>query len=523
MIPVIDLFAGPGGLGEGFSALHDRKENPIFKIGLSIEKHPIAHETLMLRSFFRQFSRKEVPEEYYDHLRGRIDRQTLYALFPNHAARASKEAWKAELGNPRATPLADIDKRIQEVLRGAEQWVLIGGPPCQAYSVAGRSRVLPVDRRDGTQNYEKDKRHFLYKAYLRILAAHAPSVFVMENVKGILSAKVGGKRIIDRLLSDLRHPSRATGESDENERLEYDIYPLANYDCEKNLFDDYSLSSPADYIVKCEEHLIPQARHRFILLGVRKDLCRRPSKLRNYEKKIDMWGVISDLPRLRSKLSREEDSGAAWVAAIRQLAQRKILNDSHIDPTVRSVVLTKLKGLSEKLTPGKSFLEMDLKSIVHNKWLHDSRIEGVCNHAARGHMDSDLWRYFVISCYGLVHGKSPGLSVLPHSLFPNHENVKAVRAEEMVFTDRFRVQVKHKPATTITSHIGKDGHYYIHPDPLQCRSLTVREAARLQTFPDNYFFAGPTTAQYKQVGNAVPPFLAKQIAAIVHGLLVQGS
>ena len=236
-----------------------------------------------------------------------------------------------------------------------------------------------------------------------------------------------------------------------------------------------------------------------------------------------MWGVISDLPRLRSKLSREEDSGAAWVAAIRQLAQRKILNDSHIDPTVRSVVLTKLKGLSEKLTPGKSFLEMDLKSIVHNKWLHDSRIEGVCNHAARGHMDSDLWRYFVISCYGLVHGKSPGLSVLPHSLFPNHENVKAVRAEEMVFTDRFRVQVKHKPATTITSHIGKDGHYYIHPDPLQCRSLTVREAARLQTFPDNYFFAGPTTAQYKQVGNAVPPFLAKQIAAIVHGLLVQGS
>ena len=138
----------------------------------------------------------------------------------------------------------------------------------------------------------------------------------------------------------------------------------------------------------------------------------------------------------------------------------------------------------------------------------------VINHETRGHIRSDLHRYMYYSTYASVMGVSPTSSNLPNVMWPIHNNFSSGK-----FADRFKVQLKNNSGSTVTCHISKDGHSFIHYDPSQCRSLTVREAARIQTFPDNYYFVGPRTQQYVQVGNAVPPYLAKKLAEIVYKLL----
>lgn len=513
MIPVIDLFAGPGGLGEGFSAFRDSQGKNPFKIVLSVEKDPIARETLKLRSFFRHFKKSDVPDEYYDYLRGDLDRDELYTTYRIQADAADYEAWNATLGDGRKFSDKEIDNRITENLRGAEEWILIGGPPCQAYSLVGRSRVIPVDRKQ----YENDHRHFLYKAYLRILAQHRPPVFVMENVKGLLSARVKGERIIERIISDLRHPIPAAaneGKSRSN-GLEYKIFPLADYGSIRSLFDGEDGIDPANYIIRCEEHGIPQARHRLILLGVRSDLTVMPSLLRRSEERVTVEAAIGDLPRLRSKLSRSEDGSEDWAKTVRRILRVGVLQDSKVDRGLQRALRLNALRLPLSLSTGNGFRQWRRRPDFQQSWFTDSRLGGVCNHSTRGHMEADLWRYFFAACYAQVRNQSPTLLDFPQRLLPAHENVKEVCDGELVFADRFRVQIRNKPATTVTSHIGKDGHYFIHYDPCQCRSLTVREAARLQTFPDNYYFCGPVTAQYQQVGNAVPPLLARRIAGVV--------
>jgi DNA (cytosine-5)-methyltransferase 1 len=206
-IPCIDLFAGPGGLGEGFSSLSDAREKSVFNIMLSIEKDPHAYQTLLLRSFFRQFQRGQVPVKYYEYLAGAFTRQELFSSFPLQAKSAGQEAWLAELGNDE-TPDSLIDKRITEALGGRKDWLLIGGPPCQAYSLVGRSRM----RGEDVEKHETDLRHFLYREYLRILAVHRPPVFIMENVKGLLSATLKKERMFQRILADLAHPGTAIDE-----------------------------------------------------------------------------------------------------------------------------------------------------------------------------------------------------------------------------------------------------------------------------------------------------------------------
>jgi DNA (cytosine-5)-methyltransferase 1 len=515
MIPIVDLFAGPGGLGEGFSSLRDDEGNQAFKIVLSIEKDPIAHKTLKLRSFFRQFSnsKRRVPDDYYDYLRGDLSLDELYSRHPEDSAKADLEAWNAELGADRRFPKAKIDERIRQGLNGVKDWVLIGGPPCQAYSLAGRSRM---------KGMKTDKRHFLYKAYLRILAEHRPAVFVLENVKGLLSSRVRGESIIDLIFSDLSHPVPAaedTGASG-NAPLEYKIFPLADYDESPGLFSSPRELDSTNFIIRAERHRIPQARHRLILVGVRTDLLTddvgfQPMKLRKYREEAKMWNAIKDLPKLRSRLSKAEDSGQNWASTVRSLAENDALKNSGVEAAVLSAIRSNAQRVKESLPSGNDFMRSNKLPQFQAEWYFDARLKGICNHSSRSHMESDLWRYFFSACYAAVKKKSPKLANFPSFLLPNHKNVIGVDEDKVIFSDRFRVQVRSKPATTITSHIGKDGHYFIHPDPLQCRSLTVREAARLQTFPDNYYFVGPVTAKYQQVGNAVPPLLARQIAKVI--------
>lgn len=204
-IPVIDLFAGPGGLGEGFSSLRDDMGRPVFRICLSVEKDYFAHKTLELRSFFRQFPDGKAPEDYYRYIRGEgVSREELFSKNERQAEVAQREAWRFELAEEHKE---EIDKRIRTALNGEKIWVLIGGPPCQAYSIIGRVRMRGQD----PEKYENDPRHHLYREYLRILATHRPPVFVMENVPGLMSSQANGEGIFEKILNDLSMPQGAGG------------------------------------------------------------------------------------------------------------------------------------------------------------------------------------------------------------------------------------------------------------------------------------------------------------------------
>lgn len=310
-IPVIDLFAGSGGLGEGFSAAHFQGQR-IFRIALSIEKDPHAHATLMLRGFFRQFTGRCVPEAYYEHLRGELSRDDLYARYPAEAQRAAQEAWQAELGGA-SVPPDIVLQRIRQSLAGAKAWVLIGGPPCQAYSIANQSRR----RRTRGYSIEQDSRHRLYEEYLRIVADLWPPVFVMENVKGLLSTTIRGERLFERICDDLSDPARnRLGQK----RRRYRILGLGER-VERSPFGGNSVQN---FVIRAERHGIPQTRHRVILLGIREDLGDIILPALRSQEAVPADAVLQGLPRLRSGLSRKggrlsmsADNPGAWRAVLR--------------------------------------------------------------------------------------------------------------------------------------------------------------------------------------------------------------
>lgn len=503
--PIVDVFAGPGGLGEGFTSLKDENGNQRFSDAIAIERDPFSFRTLHLRHFLRAFKPKRFPKEYYHYLKGKITLETLFELHPTQKEHADQTAHQISLG---AENHEMVRKLISTPLNKKSKWVLVGGPPCQAYSLVGRSRMM------GDPEFENDIRHFLYLEYLKIIIDHAPPVFVMENVKGLLSAKVNGELVIDRIMSDLPKPKEALGNTSNG--LGYRLYSFGENNFSGDVID------PRQFLIKAEEYGVPQARHRIFIFGIREDIDVIPSKLKK-SKPPTLKTIIGNLPRIRSGLSKGADSMQGWREIVGNLnvslSEDELENCDHA-----SLVLKKIR-ISFQKTPVKlertsNKYPIRRKTQKHEifDYIYDSELSILTGHETRGHMPSDLLRYAFASSYAAATGDSPRLMDFPDSLLPNHKNVDLGKKGKM-FSDRFRVQLPGGPATTITAHISKDGHYFIHYDPIQCRSLTVREAARLQSFPDNYSFEGPRTSQYHQVGNAVPPYLAKQIASIVAEVL----
>jgi DNA (cytosine-5)-methyltransferase 1 len=364
-IPVIDLFAGPGGLGEGFSSLLTDAGERVFKIKLSIEKDEHAHQTLGLRAFFREFPPKNVPDCFYEYLRGNIKREELFKRYPDQAAQAASEAWLATLGEE---PDKEVDRRIEDALGGEKKnWILIGGPPCQAYSLVGRSRRM------NDPKFAMDEKHFLYKEYLRILAVHKPPVFVMENVKGLLSAKVKKEGIFEQIRTDLEHPLFATGMGRE-EDLKYNFFPLV-----ATLGELLGNFKPEDFVIHSEDFQIPQARHRIIILGVRSDWHKRPeSFLKPGKKPVRIEQVIDDLPKLRSGLSKELDSAEKWRDAVHEFLTARWFTNGEMSVELRESLTGTAKQVRTSLARGKGFLPENSKPEIHKDWFVDSKLKGIC-------------------------------------------------------------------------------------------------------------------------------------------------
>lgn len=509
----MDIFAGPGGLAEGFSRVRNPDGSPAFRIALSIEKDQTAHATLLLRSFLRQFD--ELPAEYYRFLNEMGPEPDWAALYPDQWQHACDEAWCLELG--KEDPVIRLDDRLDRIRdEGNDRVILIGGPPCQAYSLVGRARNA------GKSGYvaSEDHRHFLYEEYIRILDRLNPAAFVMENVKGLLSSSVDGTvRIVEQVLSDL------SGDRSKGSRYRFVALTPRNQPLNPLLADR---PDARDFLVRAEELGIPQARHRVIIVGIREDIAQSvgpnamSTRIEPAENRTSVRDVLDQMPRLRSGLSRSTDGPDEWrdvvASAMGSVAKIETELSEKRQASFKKAALRYQSQLGSLNTiPPRCADGVGISDACPSElrdWLMDPALTRLPNNDTRGHMPADLSRYFFAALSAELLGKSPTASDFPDELAPSHRSWSTGK-----FADRFRVQTWNNHSTTITCHISKDGHYFIHPDPLQCRSLTVREAARLQTFPDNYFFKGGRTAQYIQVGNAVPPLLARKLGDALLSIL----
>lgn len=401
----IDLFAGAGGLSEGFV---QAGFNPI----AHVEMNAFAAQTLETRSAYYYLKDHNQQDVYYDYLKGKMKR----AEFLEHVPKECLKSVFCETMSDETLPglLGSIDEICRQ--NGIEKVdVIIGGPPCQAYSLVGRAQSSHMEK-----PMSKDPRNELYKLYVQFLNHYKPKMFVLENVMGIASANGG------RTWQDVQAYLKSAG------------YEIEFHEQNSKNFG------------------VLQSRRRMIIVGWLKDSGLKYPEFEKVETNAVVKDLFADLP--------------------------------HLTPGARA----------------GEYAETPASEYVTKYGIREPE-DVLTAHTARPNKERDIEIYKkAIELWNNGH-KRLNYNDLPDEL-KTHRNRNS-------FLDRFKVVEGDEPCChTMLAHISKDGHYFIHPDINQHRSITVREAARIQSFPDSYFFEGPRTAQFVQIGNAVPPLMAKGIA-----------
>lgn len=401
----IDLFAGAGGLSEGFKRAGF---NPV----AHVEYDKDACLTLKTRTAYHYLKETNQLTIYYSYLTGEIDREKLYSFLPEKLLEAVIEE---KISNDTLKPIID---KINGLLGSQKVDLIVGGPPCQAYSLVGRSRM-------GKDVVVNDERYSLYEEYGMFLTEYKPKCFVFENVRGLLSAEKG------LLYRRIKKYFRSLG---------YRVEPR---------------------ILKASDYGVLQSRERVIIIGKKGEGAFEypiPEKIKLKESWNTKNSLFSDLEPLKAG---EEKHISKYSAGITDYLQTTDIRNG---------------------------------------------IDFVTQHVTRPHNERDLAIYKMAIEQWLE-------SEVPQRLFyPNLPEHLKTHRNQTVFTDRFKVVNPFGISHTVVAHLSKDGHYYIYPDIENPRSISIREAARLQSFPDNYFFEGSRGAAFKQIGNAVPPMLSYMLA-----------
>jgi DNA (cytosine-5)-methyltransferase 1 len=415
---VLDLFSGAGGLSEGF-----------FRVGATfvghVEADAHACKTLKTRTAYWNLKNKNQLNIYHDYLLKKI---TTEELWNKAEVENSNDVINTPISNESFNEITKIIKQNLKSKNLKKVDLIIGGPPCQAYSVVGRARMK--------ESVKCDPRNFLYLHYVKFLTTFKPKMFIFENVPGLRSAANG------KHFNDIKQAIDDAGYHMELKEL---------------IASDYG---------------VLQARKRIIIVGWRKSkkqINYEYPEFETIENKYFVKDVLDDLP-ITKPANMIEGLGKYKAKTNQYLIANNIRDES-------------FNILTQHETRMHNPKDIEIYKEAINMW------------------DKDKKRL----CYKDLAKRRPKLI--------SHKNTTS-------FTNRFNViKANEKASHTILAHMAMDGHYYIHPDIKQHRSLSVREAARLQSFPDDFYFEGPRTSQFRQIGNAVPPKMAEQIAKKIKDIL----